>query len=98
MKRFVVITLDQGTKERRDAITEVVKQLGLGWWHWFQDSWMIPNVPAETTPKAIYAKLESVECLKLASIVVLAFDGVPDHWGRANPDSWKWLKDYGKPR
>lgn len=43
--RLVVIA-DRLTEQDRDGITAVLQAHGdaIGWWHWFQDAWLIRDV------------------------------------------------------
>lgn len=42
--RFVVV-VDESTPEDQEAITDAVKaEEGVGWWHWFPQTWLIVDV------------------------------------------------------
>ena len=95
MNKFVVIVLDEATKQQGDALTELLRLTGFVWWHWFQDIWLVPAVADSITPKLMYDAIMGVEVLKKANVLVLFFDSPPTYFGQAPPDSWKWFEHTG---
>ena len=102
MAREFVVAIQGGSADSRDKITQYVKGRGWGFWHWFDDVWLIAGVPEETTAKELYLHLSSLSKeLETVSLLIFSMDKKESrsHWGRSNPDGWEWMRtNWGSPR
>jgi hypothetical protein len=97
MGKYMVIALNNGTAEQRQALSDFVDAKPWGYWHWFHDLWILPSkgTPPGLTATALYEEIEKVPALKKATILVLGFDRPPEYFGKANKDGWKWMEEHG---
>lgn len=97
MGKYILIALDKATAEEREAITNFVVAKQWGYWHWFQDLWILPSagIPSNVTAKSVYEEFEKIPALKTTTAIVMAFNEPPEYFGRANPDAWKWMNQHG---
>jgi hypothetical protein len=88
------VALDVGTREQRDAITFHLNAKGWKLWHWYQDLWLLAEVPDEVTPRRLWEELRALPPLSQKSVLVMGLDGTPSYYGNAPRDSWDWMADY----
>ena len=95
MNKFVV-TLDVGTVEQRNAVTEHFKSKGWQLWHWMEDVWLLAQVPPEITSQMITDELTANPIIATKRRLVLLIPGnsALSFWGYSVPDSWKWMKEF----
>jgi hypothetical protein len=99
MNKFIV-TLDVGTREQRNAVTEIFKKKEWKLWHWMEDVWLLAQVPDEVTSKVIAEELEAHPLMAGKPNIVIR---IPDstestYWGRGNKDGWEWMAQFwGNP-
>ena len=97
MRKFVV-TVDGGTRDEQNAITQWLYAQEWGVWHYFEDAWLISSASSTMTAKELSEKLETLIGKK--SHVVIQIEGQPviTYWGRAAKVGWEWMKKHwGKP-
>jgi hypothetical protein len=98
MKKFIIAT-NQATSEQQNAITKLVKDMGWGYWHWFENLWLLQNVPDDWAPGGIHATLIRDPILKECSLIVMSVSDPISYWGNAPQESWSWMFDkWGAPR
>ncbi|MBS4090521.1 hypothetical protein [Pseudomonas rustica] len=65
-KRFIIL-LDSVEDAQNKALIEWVKESKLGWWHWFQNSWLLASHDESWNARTIRDKLgelvPNVNCL-----------------------------------
>ena len=93
-KRFVVI-IESSTKEQNDSFLDWVKQENLGWWHWFQNAWLISNTTGTHTASSIRDKVN--EFFPTKNTLVIGLKEGEGSWSGYGPNSekrsmFKWLK------
>ena len=93
-KRFVII-IEVSTKEQNDAFLAWIKAEKLGWWHWFQNTWLLSNPAGSLRASGIRDKLR--ECFGTANTLVLELKNGEDTWAGFGPktddkDMFKWLR------
>ena len=98
MAQFIIATNNAGV-DKRNAITNFVKSKQWGFWHHFEDFWMITtNEPDQTTSQQIYEELTAKpEIGKEIFIIVIrmAKTGHPmTHFGFGPPQGWEWTSKY----
>jgi hypothetical protein len=63
-----VIIIDQPTASARDAVHSIVKENAVGWWHHFNDAWIVTG----HTPSYWRDKVKAVLNEPSSSVLVLA--------------------------
>ena len=99
-KRFVVI-IENSTKEQNDSFLEWIRGEKVGWWHWFQNVWLLSNVGGDLTSKGVRDKVR--EFFPGANTLVLELRENEGTWsgfgpvgGKRNMFAWlkkSWRKD-----
>lgn len=94
-KRFVVI-IESSTKEQNDLLLKWIAVEGLGWWHWFDNAWLLSNQRGNLSAAAVRDKLREV--YGTANNLVLELNGQADTWAGFGPqtekrDMFKWLRN-----
>lgn len=89
MKRFVV-AVNNASREQKDAITKMLSENQYGYWHWFQDFWLLTSSINDINSAVIRDEIQ-----KVASGVhcfVLAVDGDPNNWAAyGKKEQFDWL-------
>lgn len=95
MNRFIV-TLNVGTVEQRNAVTEIFRMKGWPLWHWMEDVWLLAKVPESINAKEITEILMEHPVIgKKAHLVLRIPQGsAAPYWGQCHPDAWKWMKEF----
>lgn len=97
MPRFVVIA-DKLTAQQQDALTNFVKAKGWNFWHWFESTWLLHDVPESITSKQIAEEIDATPLLSGKSIIAMKVSGPIDYWGRSPKESWDWMQEnWGRP-
>jgi hypothetical protein len=89
-----MISLDVGTREQRDAITFHLNGKGWKLWHWYQDLWLLAEVPDDVTPQRLWEELHALPPLAQKSLLVMRFQDAPVFYGNAHRESWGWMEDH----
>jgi hypothetical protein len=98
MPKKLMVALDGGNREQRDAITYHLNSKGWQIWHWYGDLWLLANVPDQSTPYALWSELNALPPLKGKSMLVSTVENHPLFFGVANPQSWPWMNEnWGTP-
>lgn len=100
MSKFIV-TLDGGTIDQRNAVTNIFLKKEWRIWHWMEDLWLLSEVPDEVTAQAISEEIYAHPVLKekVKSVVIRIPDSaVLTYWGRGSKKGWDWMAQFwGKP-
>ena len=92
MNRFIV-TLNVGTLEQRNAVTEIFRLKKWPVWHWMEDVWLLARVPDAITAQNI-TEILSVHPLigDKTKLVFRIPEGIATpFWGHNAPEAWKWM-------
>ena len=94
-KRFVVV-IERSTESQNNALLDWIKAEGLGWWHWFQNAWLLSNNKGHLDCERIRDKL--MEIYGSANNLVIEMGGSGDSWAAYGPSNEKksmftWLRD-----
>jgi len=90
----IAISLHAGGPAQRNAITKVFVDEKWAYWHWIDDFWIV-QVPDTYTPKTLHDRLEALEPVGAATILVFEFHGRITFWGRSPNEAWAWLNHIG---
>jgi len=95
MKKRYVVAIDTGTKEQNDAFVKLLRERGLGWWHWLTNCWLITDSRGQLSASELRDKVQSTfQC----NCLVLELRDGDDTWAGYGPqtekrDMFKWLKE-----
>jgi len=94
-KRFVVL-IESSTKEQNEIFLSWIKSEGIGWFHWFQNTWLLSNVRGHLSASDIRSEVR--KAYGSANTLVLELQGVNDTWAGFGPNSeeknmFKWIRD-----
>ena len=97
MNRFIV-ALNGGSRDQRNALTALFQAKAWPVWHYFEDLWLLSEIPENVTAKSLHSELEKIAVIGEHSIVILKIaEGQHEFYGRANPEGWEWMKkSWGK--
>jgi hypothetical protein len=90
-KSKFIVAISDATAENRDAISNRLKNLGFGYWHWMPDIWLL------TTSSALTAESIRDEVMKLAPSINIFVTPVANPpggmiWATYSPEEWQeWL-------
>ncbi|MES9901097.1 MAG: hypothetical protein ABW168_00275 [Sedimenticola sp.] len=89
MKRFVV-AINNASTEQRNAIAKYLHEQEFGYWHWFQDFWLVTTIDSKIGSTYIRDVIQTVasgvHCL------VLEVEGNSEKWaGFGDKDRFDWL-------
>lgn len=90
-KRFVVAT-NGSSVENRDKITKFFDAKTWGYWHWFNELWVLVGVPDTYSAKSMWEELSNATGLNTELLIV--FDIPPGQinwWGWAAKEGWEWM-------
>ena len=95
MKKRFVVMIETSSKEQNDSFLEWIKEERLGWWHWFQNVWLLSNSRGHLSASDIRDKLK--EFYGTANTLVLELRGADDTWSGRGPKNekrnmFKWIK------
>jgi len=96
-KRLIIVTNSaNATKSSRDAITFHLESMGWPAWHWFEDIWLVANVPDEVGVSALRDAIRALPAFSQSNpdILIFPIKGVTDHSGFLSKDAIPWLKQY----
>lgn len=93
-KKFVIV-LNSGTPAEQNLLTQRLVSLQWAYFHYLEDVWLLAGVPDAQTAKTIYA--DAALILGEKTILVFEVQGECEHFGRANPKAWPWLKEHWGP-
>lgn len=102
MKKFILV-LNVGLQPTKDAITNYLRAKGWPIWHWFENLWLLSNVPdnvtAQSLSEEILALIAPIAPGPLTShIVIDASDKPSAYFGRGPKEGWEWmLQNWGRP-
>jgi hypothetical protein len=90
-KKKFIVAISDATAKNRDAVSNRLKSLGFGYWHWMPDMWLL------TTNSAATAESIRDEVMKVVpgvNIFVTPVATPPDGmvWAAYSPEEWwEWL-------
>lgn len=89
--RFIV-AINDPTTEQRNSITNYVSDQKYGYWHWYQDFWLLTtrngDIKASTIRDSIQSVASGVTCF------VLPVEGSPESWAAfGKKEEFKWLHE-----
>lgn len=97
MSRFVV-ALNGGTVDQRNALTALFSGEKWELWHHFEDLWILADVPADVTSRAISEKVMPLIGGKAHLVIKIQDPAQITCWGVASKKGWEWMwKRFGKP-
>lgn len=100
MSKFIV-SLDVGTRDQRNAVTDIFLKKGWKLWHRMEDVWLISEVPEHITAKDISLELDAHPLIgeKTKQLVIRVPDSKESsYWGRGPKDGWDWMaRFWGRP-
>lgn len=91
MKRRYVICVDDSTSEIQDAVTNYLKDEGLGYWHWLTDLWLATDMKKESSAEKIRDDLQLIA--KGFYVLVIQLDGENTWRGWGNPKMFNWFHE-----
>ena len=95
MNKFLV-AIDVGTREQRNAVTEIFQKKDWKLWHWMEDVWLLSQVPDEVTSKAVSDELESHPLIgKKAKVIIrISASGQQTYFGHSVKEAWDWMAQF----
>jgi hypothetical protein len=84
-KRFIVLIEDTSTKEQNDAFIEWIRTSGLGWWHWFQNCWLLVDSNGIQSAADMRSSLKAI--YGSANTFVIELSDGQDTWAGFGPTS-----------
>src|SRR4030095_5462316 len=91
MRKFIV-TLDVGTREQRNAITELFQSKNWQLWHWMEDVWLLSEVPDTVTSREIAEEMNSIPLVQYKRKLILRVpEGMSTYYGNNPKESWNWM-------
>jgi hypothetical protein len=95
MTRFIVL-LDKTTEKQDDAFLEYIKSEKMGWWRWFDGSWLIATHNDERNAIEIRDKAREIFPNVNVLVIQLNPDGT-DFWAGFGPNTkeqamFPWLR------
>jgi len=93
-KRFVVL-IEVSTEDQNVLMLEWIKSEAIGWWHWFQNIWLLSNKHGHLEASTIRDKVR--EIYGTANVLVLEIKGTEDTWSGYGPkgenrNMFTWLR------
>jgi hypothetical protein len=85
------------TNEGRNALTAFLEAKGWSVWHWFQDLWLIDNVPEDTKLGSLRDEIKSV-IPTLTRIMIMTTEGEKNHAGQVPTEGIKWINEHWMKR
>ena len=90
MKKLIV-ALNHSTAEEQNKVTEWIQSVGLGFWHRFNDLWLLTDLSDQISPESVRDKLQ--ELLPGKHTLVINVEGT-GHWaGYGIQEDFEWLSD-----
>lgn len=95
MKKRYIILLDSSTDAENKELIEWIKTEKLGWWHWFQNSWLLASHSNRWTAAMIRDKL--CEVFPKANNLVFELKEGEGTWSGFGPnkepkDMFDWIR------
>jgi hypothetical protein len=93
VKKYVIL-LDRATPEERAAVQSAIKEKARGWWHHFQDSWIVSGETAKFWRDLVKENLNSPQSAVL--VLSLPEEKAKRGWAYFGPrskDKTKWLHE-----
>jgi hypothetical protein len=93
-KRFVVL-IESSTKEQNDSFLGWIESENIGWFHWFQNTWLLSNPRGHLSASDIRSQVK--QAYGSANTLILELQGTNDTWSGFGPnteqkDMFKWVK------
>jgi hypothetical protein len=94
MSRYIVVTNSAAiTKENRNALTVFFEGKGWSVWHWFEDLWLLDNVPNDLSighlRDEILATFPAVK-----QFLIMSTEGTKVHAGSVPTSSIPWINEH----
>jgi hypothetical protein len=94
MSRYSVVTNSASiTKDQRNALTAFFESKGWSVWHWFEDLWLLDNVPSDlslgTLREEIFSAIPGI-----SQIMIMSTEGLKSHSGQVPPESVPWINEH----
>ena len=94
MPQKMIVALNVGTREQRDAITLHLNAKGWRWWHFYADLWLLADVPDAITPQVLWREFDRLPPLNGKSILITTVpDDAMSFFGVAVPEAWSWMSN-----
>ena len=95
MKKRFIIFIEDSTKEQNDSLLDWIRSENIGWWHWFQGSWLLSNARGHLSASVIRDKLKQIYGTSNTFVIELNNGG--DTWSGYGPDTdqknmFTWIK------
>ena len=95
-RRRFVVALDSTTKEQNDGFREFIKDNGLLWWHWLDDTWLIVDPSGKFTAHDMV--VEAMPRYPEVHLLVIQLDPTGDRWSGFGPNTeesnmFEWLQE-----
>lgn len=96
MKKRFIVALNPSPVEGDIKFKTFLSSMGVGWWHWLADTWLVSDASGKLTAAVIRDKVQeiypSIHC------IVLEFGENEDTWAGFGPNSEKknmfqWLRE-----
>jgi hypothetical protein len=98
MPHRIIIAVNGSTASSADknALTAFFQGKGLQVWHWFDELWLISDVPDDTDVRAFTKEISAIPGFgqKGAQFVVIGVNGDSPYYGWAKRESWDWMKEH----
>ncbi len=92
MKGRFAIFVDRATKQQQDTITNYFKhERSVGYWHWFNDVWLITDVSKEFTTQMLRDKVQ--ELAPGLTTLVMQIDNAKGWSGFGSDDKFNWIRE-----
>lgn len=93
-KRFVVL-IESSSEEQNNSFLSWIRQERLGWWHWFQDAWLLSDPTGDQT--AISVRDKVWECFPGSNTLVIELGEGEGTWSGFGPksekkDMFSWIR------
>ena len=77
----------------KNTLTAFLEAKGWAVWHWFEDLWLLDNVPAQTNLMALRDEINRV-IPTLGQVLVLSTEGPINHAGTVPAQSAQWFTEH----
>src|SRR5690348_12613400 len=99
MKKLFIVLVESSTDEQNTEFLEWIKAKNLGWWHWFQNAWLLTNSQGHLSSEVIRDELKSF--FGTANTFVMELTNYDGAWSGFGPNTekknmFKWLHDNWK--
>ncbi|MFS3509318.1 hypothetical protein [Citrobacter braakii] len=95
MKKRYIISLNPATPEQDKKFVAFIKEHGLGWWHWLENTWLLVDRNGRFSAAELRAELKNIYPKIHMLVIELSDEG--DNWAGFGPksedqDMFSWIK------